>query len=160
MSVGCIKNGEYKIAAKTGGNKELKDINLYTGNENMYDLLHSSTAISSETIALGTSDLNVVPPEYVIPEDGLYFIYTQAKIRNVNKAYGEALVVSNSYKITINGVTLPAYGVMVNNCTTLNEFLIPLKKGTRIQVSYTHDGNAGNVGWSVELYGFIQQLNQ
>lgn len=162
MSVGYINKGEYKITAKVGGMQELKDINLYTGDDSIWDLLHGTQAVTTEVMQLSpTNATEIVGPEYTIPADGLYWLYCSCRLmHSTDTETAGTLVVSNKYTIKINGTALPTFGTMVNRCDTVVQFAIPLKKGTRIQTSYWHDAATQNDGFRVDLYGFVQQLNQ
>ena len=162
MSVGVIKKNEYKVTAKTGGITELKDLNIITGDINIWDLLHGTQAVTNELMQLSpTTATEIVGPEYTIPADGLYWLYCSCRLMHLTDTdTARALIVSNRYTIKINGTILPAFGTMVNECDTLVQFAIPLKKGTRVQLSYWHDAATVNDGFRVNLFGFIQQLNQ
>lgn len=163
MSVGHINKGEYKIAAKVGGMKELKDIDLYTGDQIIYDLVHEQNYAGTkyvETFPLGTADTNFEAPEFLVPEDGLYYLSFRNKVFNPSLDYNRALVVTNALRVRVNDTILPSIFAMVNYVNERVNFVMPLKKGTRIQVSYTHDGSDANVGWNAEIFCFAKLLNQ
>jgi hypothetical protein len=167
MSLGIITKGQYERIAKNPGTLRLKELDV-TNVDYTYVAVSSRTANKSVTwsdygyaYTFPSGDSTPLTSEVVwtIPEDGLYWLYMSAYLTPPGGNAQTGYVVSNALKLFIDDVLLDSFGVFYKQEMT-SQFMIRLKKGTRIKCTYNHSNEGAMTGVLLNLDMFIQKFNK
>lgn len=169
MSLGIIAKRQYKRIAKNPGILRLKELDV-TNVDYTILAMSSKTANKSVTWHSGDSGYHYTFPsgdsapltsevEWTIPEDGLYWLYVGVYITPPGSNEQAGYVVSNALKLFINNKELDSFGVFYHQEIT-NQFMIRLKKGTKVKCTYNHNNEGVMTGVYLQIDSFIQKFNQ
>jgi hypothetical protein len=167
MSLGIITEGQYKCTAKNPSTTRLNELDV-TNVDFTYVAMSSRTANKSVawgdygyhyTFPSGDSTPLTSEEEWVIPEDGLYWFYMGILITPPGENRQVGYVVTNALKLFINDRELDSFGIFYSQEIT-SQFMIRLKKGTRIKCTYSHNNEGAMAGVYVEIDSFIQKFNK
>lgn len=167
MGLGIITEGQYKCTAKNPSTTRLNELDV-TNVDFTYVTMSSKTANKSVTwsdygyhytFPSGDNTPLTSEVEWVIPEDGLYFIYMGVWISPPGENMQVGYVVTNTLKLFINDREIDSLGVFYRQEMT-NQFMIRLKKGTRIKCTYSHNNEGAMAGVYLQIDSFIQKFNK
>jgi hypothetical protein len=169
MSLGVITERQYKRIAKNAGVLRLKELDV-TNVDFTYvtpDTTTANKAVSWNSDGTGyhytfpSGDSTPLTSEEVwtIPEDGLYFIYMGVWLLPPGDNRRVGYVVSNALKLFINDERLDSFGCFYSQELT-NQFMVRLKKGTKVKCTYSHDNGGAMTGVYLQIDSFIQKFNK
>lgn len=167
MSLGVITKRQYKRIAKNAGVLRLKELDV-TNVDFTYITMSSKTANKSVTwsdygyhytFPSGDNAPLTSEIEWVIPEDGLYWFYMRIFISPPGENMQVGYVVSNALKLFINDKELDSFGCFYKQEMT-NQFMIRLKKGTKVKCTYKHNNEGVVPGAYLQIDSFIQKFNK
>ena len=169
MSLGVITKRQYKRIAKNAGILRLKELDVPNVDYTFVtpDITTANKAVSWNgggtgyhyTFPSGDSSPLTSEEVWTIPEDGLYFIYMSVWISPPGDNMQAGVVVSNAFKLFINDELLDSFGVFYRQELT-NQFMVRLKKGTKVKCTYQHNNEGAMTGTYLQIDSFIQKFNK
>lgn len=169
MSLGIITEEQYKRIAKNSGVLRLNELDVKNVE---YTFLPFSSKSANKSVSWNSGDTGyhytfpsgdstplTSEEEWVIPEDGLYFLYMGVWITPPGENMTAGYVVSNAFKLFINDKELDSFGVFYRQ-ELVSQFMIRLKKGTKVKCTYSHNNEGAMTGVYLQVDSFIQKFNK
>lgn len=169
MSLGIITKEQYKRIAKNPSTLRLKELDVTNVD---FTRLAMNSKTANKPVAWNSSDTGyhytfpsgdstplTSEEEWVIPEDGLYWLYIGMYISPPGDNMQVGYVVSNALKLFINDKELDSFGIFYRQEMT-SQFMIRLKKGTRVKCTYNHNNEGAMAGVYLQIDSFIQKFNK